>query len=710
MSTPFSTWKRLNRIHKAPVISLLLLGSLFGATSAFAQAFDPVIELFRLDADDMLVIDRSGPLSQAGDVNGDGIEDVIIASGIGSVRVVFGPNRGDNGRLSVVTLNGSNGFSINGDGPHASSAGDVNGDGLGDVMIGSAQATYVVFGSRDGFSKNFDVATLDGSNGFVVPVNTSSVSEAGDMNGDGIDDIIIGSTSAAPQGRASAGASHIIFGRAGDFPASVSPASLNGITGFTLQGAVAGEESGYQVAAAGDFNNDGLADVLIGAPRATSFDDTLAGKAYLVYGSRTLNSGVLDLAALGAAEMLVYQGRGFEHFTGRAVSFVGDINRDGIDDIGIGAPGRGPFGEPSDYPGKVVVLFGGTLASTTQQIDESELDGTNGFVLNGIRGGIVPVQEGQPEWGDLAGDSLDFAGDINGDGVDDMVIGATQSIINPLRTGNGQAYIVYGNPAGFPAQLNLADLDGNNGFRLNGIGTTDYTGFSVSRAGDFSGDGIDDVLIGAAGQGDSYLFYGRRTGAVAGPITSVGAPGNFRVTLYSSTNLELFWTQPDLPIANYEVSRNEEVIASLAGNRGSYSDSGLQADGSYTYSIVAIAENGVRSEPATVIVDMATFTPNPVTPDPDPATPPTDPNGPGDEPTPVPVDGPVSDPDTPVSGPVTDPDLPGADPVLPTDNPSSPVDDAPIANGAITTGSFGWPGLITLLLLGLRRRPKSWLA
>jgi len=131
------------KIALAPLLTLSLFSSF-----VLAEPFDPVIELFRLGADDMLVIDRSGPVSHAGDVNGDGHDDVIVAVGIGSVRVVFGPTQGNNGVLNVVSLNGATGFAINGDGPHTSAAGDVNADGIADVIIGSANGSYVVFGRR----------------------------------------------------------------------------------------------------------------------------------------------------------------------------------------------------------------------------------------------------------------------------------------------------------------------------------------------------------------------------------------------------------------------------------------------------------------------------------------------------------------------------------------------------------------------------------
>ena len=227
---------------------------------------------------------------------------------------------------------------------------------------------------------------------------------------------------------------------------------------------------------------------------------------------------------------------------------VGDLNRDGISDLAIGAPGKGPFGEPSDYPGETYVFFGG-YSTEEVQYSENDLQGDIGFVIRGIRGGVIPVQEDQPRWGDMSGQALDFAGDINNDGIDDMIIGASQTIINPRRTGNGQTYVVFGRTERFPSRLSLADLDGFTGFRYNGIGTTDYSGFSISRAGDFGGDGLDDFIIGAAGEGVSYVMYGRQ-GAFAPPPARIRAPGNLRAEISSAASLELRWNRSTAPIGH----------------------------------------------------------------------------------------------------------------------------------------------------------------
>ncbi len=458
----------------------------------------------------MLVVDRGGPVDQAGDVNGDGVGDVIIASGIGSIRVIFGPTLGNNGVLNAVQLDGKIGFAINGRGPHVAGLGDINGDGLDDVAVGSDEATYVVFGQREDYPSVFDVNGINGRNGFTFLTPTTSVSPAGDINNDGIADMIVGNADASPNDKTSAGESYVIYGSRAAFPAQLSPQQLNGVNGFTIEGVNRGDKSGLALASAGDFNADGIDDFMLGAPFATRNGVSEAGEAYLILGQQGNFPARIQLANINGGNGFTFTGRGYEAALGVAVAGVGDINHDGLDDVSIGAPGKGPFGDPTDYPGEAYVLFGGEFPQVAS-IERGDINGNNGFILRGVRGGVIPVEEGQPTWGDMAGQAIDRVGDINNDGIADMVLGASQTIINPRRKGNGNTYIVYGSESAWPRQFSLADLDGNNGFRLVGIGTVDYSGFSVSQAGDFSGDGYSDIVVGASGQGNSYIFYGKNT-------------------------------------------------------------------------------------------------------------------------------------------------------------------------------------------------------
>ncbi len=148
------------------------------------------------------------------------------------------------------------------------------------------------------------------------------------------------------------------------------------------------------------------------------------------------------------------------------------------------------------------------LAAPALGLELSALDGSNGFVVNGVAAS------------DQSGFSVSAAGDVNGDGIDDLLIGAPNA--DPNGTQSGASYVVFGSSAGFSSPLELSALDGSNGFVVNGVAVVDDSGRSVSAAGDVNGDGVDDLLIGAPGadpngflSGASYVVFGEQEPAVA---------------------------------------------------------------------------------------------------------------------------------------------------------------------------------------------------
>ena len=212
-------------------------------------------------------------VSTAGDVNNDGIDDLLIgAPGTDQAFVVFGSGQGFSVNLDPTSLDGTDGFQLTGPtgqnvGYSVSGGGDVNGDGIGDIVIGapgpmgnwSMGAAYVVFGSDTGFAANLDLTTLDGTNGFVLRGKAAGdglgfdVAIAGDANGDRVDDLIVGAPGVDPNpGRADAGAAYLLFGTDQGYDATLTVGALNGKSGFALLGAAAGDAAGSAVAAAGD--------------------------------------------------------------------------------------------------------------------------------------------------------------------------------------------------------------------------------------------------------------------------------------------------------------------------------------------------------------------------------------------------------------------------------------------------------------------------
>ena len=424
--------------------------------------------------------------------------------------------------LELASLNGSNGFVLKGidaydfSGISVSSAGDVNGDGFADLLIGARGAdpgtdgegeTYVVFGRSDfkGPSGGIDLATLDGSDGFVLngivagDYSGSSVSAAGDVNGDGFGDLVIGAFEANP-GTNDEGESYVVFGQS-DFSGtsgSIDLSSLaagDGSTGFVLNGIGTTEFSGGSVSSAGDVNGDGLADLLIGAYG----DDGYTGKTYVLFGASGGFSASPDLSSLDGSNGFVLSGITTGDYSGWSVSSAGDVNGDGFADLLIGAhyADPGTNGEGESY-----VVFGKSdFTATSGFIDLAALDGSDGFVLNGI------------DMNDYSGFSVSSAGDVNGDGFADLLIGAR--LAGPGTGNEGESYVVFGQSdfTGTSGSIDLSTLDGSNGFVLNGIATGDSSGHSVSGAGDFNGDGFADLFIGAPsatfGAGESYVVFGQ---------------------------------------------------------------------------------------------------------------------------------------------------------------------------------------------------------
>ena len=446
--------------------------------------------------------------------------------------------------FDLSTLDGTNGFRLDGvtigdqSGYSVSDAGDVNGDGFDDVIIGSRSSgggglSYVVFGKANGFASNLTLSALDGSNGFrltgIDPSDRSgrSVSSAGDVNGDGFDDIVVGAAYADPGGNSAAGESYVVFGKAAGFAANLALAALDGSNGFRIDGISLVDLSGGSVSSAGDVNGDGFDDVLIGARGADQGLYSNAGESYVVFGKATGFASSISLSGLDGSNGFQISGIAFDDGSGRSVSSIGDINGDGVDDILIGASAADVNGNINS--GESYVVFGKTTGFTAF-LNLANLDGTNGFRLGGTFAH------------DQSGFSVSTAGDVNGDGIDDIIVGAFSADPNG-NSAAGKSYVVFGKAGGFASGVALGSLDGSDGFQINGIDATDYSGKSVSAAGDVNGDGFDDIIIGAARAipggysysgpssiGESYVVFGKASGFFPSlELSSLDGSNGFRL-------------------------------------------------------------------------------------------------------------------------------------------------------------------------------------
>ena len=373
-------------------------------------------------------------------------------------------------------------------------AGDVNGDGYDDILIGAygnddgddkAGQTYLILGKTSGWSMDTDLSASDASfwGEDTGDLSGYRVAGIGDVNGDGYDDILIGAYG-DDDGGDFAGQTYLILGKASGWSMDTDLSESNA----SFRGENSDDNSGWSVAGVGDVNGDGFDDVLIGAP-CNDDGSNRAGQTYLILGKVSGWAMNTNLSEADAS----FWGENEHDQSGVSVAGVGDINGDGYDDILIGANGNNDGGS---YAGQAYLILG----KPSGWAMDTELSDSDASFL------------GETEH-DYSGCSIAGAGDVNGDGYDDILIGADCNDDGGEHA--GQTYLILGNASGWVMDTDLSDSDAS----FIGEKEYDYSGRSVAGAGDVNGDGYDDILIGAFGNdqggytaGQTYIILGKTSG------------------------------------------------------------------------------------------------------------------------------------------------------------------------------------------------------
>jgi len=520
---------RRDRSVKAGRLSVALLfvvANVLLVQSASAQAN---IDLSTLDGSDGFFLSPSAAVaysgvdvSNAGDFNDDGFDDVVIG-GENCAYIVFGQSAGFPPAFDLLSLNGTNGIRLDvpagENGGHKVGGGvDVNGDGFDDVLVtapfapysgASSGSCYVAFGKSEFSTSTLDLSSLDGTNGFRIDgIGTSEflgfdVTGGGDINNDGFDDIIIGvrMNLFVASGLVS---SYVLFGKSGFSPV-FKLNTLDGTNGFKIIGAPKSPNApgkyDSKVGSAGDINGDGFDDIMVGVHGAGANGVLQCGVCDVIFGKASGFTASINVTSLNGTNGFRFSSPNQDDEFGWSVSGIGDVNGDGIDDLIVGATERNLSVYGSGY-----VLFGKTDWATSATVSCATLNGTNGFKVSGF------------EAAQGVGFDISSLGDFNNDGIDDFIIGALST--HPFSD-SAPAFVVFGKTDWSQnATIALTSLDGTNGFKIGLIPTSANFGARVSEAGDFNGDGIDDLIMSGPGltdnnlPGASYVVFGKSSATV----------------------------------------------------------------------------------------------------------------------------------------------------------------------------------------------------
>jgi len=396
-------------------------------------------------------------LGSAGDINGDGFDDVVVGAPFDSneVLVYFGSASGVSATPDQTLSSPLSGTADDDWGWSVSGAGDVNGDGFNDVIVGAPKWTsstgsaVVLHGSASGLSSSGTILT--GSSVLSAEFGIA-VSSAGDVNSDGYDDVIVGEPSAP-----GFGAAYVFHG---------SPTGVGATALSTITAGASGAELGTSVAAAGDVDNDGFDDVLVSDMAA----NTYAGEVHVHHGSPTGVSTTATSTLSGSTS--------FAQF-GASVDGAGDVDSDGFDDIIVGAIGN------ATVTCRAEVFHGGSTGVSTSA--STTLTGTIST---------------------LFGRSVAGLGDVNADGYDDVIVGAP----NDGASFHGLAGLYLGSASGIQT---TSESD------ATGLTPGERLGSAVATAGDLNGDGLPDMVVSSGyGFQHIFAYHGSPTDQDADGVLS----------------------------------------------------------------------------------------------------------------------------------------------------------------------------------------------
>lgn len=408
---------------------LLCFAVALGITAPTQAQYGPDFTVHRQYDGDLTFGQLGKAVAGGSDLNGDGIPDYVIGSSqsdnglIDAAGAVFAYS-GKTGAL-IRTYQGTQVFELFGD--QVADLGDINFDGIGDFVVTSGfysptftGSSVQVISGADGSQLYFYDASGDYSNMGIA------LDSAGDVNADGVPDILIGESHADPLGTGKLGAAYVYSG-------------LDGTPLHTFHGPAVNSGFGSSAKGAGDVNQDGYDDVVIGALNTTIGGFTFVGTAFVYSG---FDGSVLH----------EWNGSAYLDNFGVSVSGVGDLNLDGYDDVAVGAAGN----------------------------DSASPNAGAVFVYSGLTG--LPLYTFQGVFQDFMGRSLDGPGDCNGDGIPDILIGSFGP--GPSHDWAGRAWLYSG-------------LDGSLLHQVTGSAAGDYMGQGISGVGDMNGDGAHEILIGA---------------------------------------------------------------------------------------------------------------------------------------------------------------------------------------------------------------------